>query len=317
MPTITDLPPKIVKDAVDILKTDLDKSIPKSKTDNILIATWNIRSFGDLTEEWEAKKGTTPQRDLQSLLSIIEIIKRFDIIAIQEVKGNIKCLRHTMKMLGDDWSFIMTDVTKGQSGNSERLAFIFRNKKALLSGLACEIVIPEEELTENIKTGALSRQFARTPYAVSFRAGDNTFVLLTLHVLYGDNEKVRISELTAIANWISDWAKELKSWNHGLISLGDFNIERKDDEAYKAFISKGLFVPDALKTVPRMLNSVSFYDQIAWFCDKKNVPQISMKFKSGGSYNFKDSILKTRNYTKSQLSYKISDHFPLWTEFLL
>ena len=31
---------------------------------------------------------------------------------------------------------------------------------------------------------ALEKQFARTPYAVGFKANDKTFVLLTLHVLY-------------------------------------------------------------------------------------------------------------------------------------
>jgi hypothetical protein len=71
----------------------------------------------------------TPKRDAHSLLCIVEIIKRFDIIAVQEVRGNFKGLRETMHLLGSDWSFLMTDVTAGSKGNNERLAFIFDNRK--------------------------------------------------------------------------------------------------------------------------------------------------------------------------------------------
>jgi len=63
-----------------------------------LIATWNLRHFGELTEKWKAAEKDSPKRDLHELLCIIEVIRRFDIIAVQEVKGNIKCLRDTMKM---------------------------------------------------------------------------------------------------------------------------------------------------------------------------------------------------------------------------
>lgn len=137
----------------------------------------------------------------------------------------------------------MTDVTKGGPGNSERLAFIFNTKRVKLSGLACEIVIPREQL-QNIKPDALDRQFARTPYAVGFKRKDKTFVLLTLHVLYGDDTSDRVPELKAIADWMYDWAKQLKRWKQSLIILGDFNIERKDDESYKAFVSNGLHIPE-------------------------------------------------------------------------
>jgi endonuclease/exonuclease/phosphatase family metal-dependent hydrolase len=315
MDSITDVPPKKIKDEIAALNLDLDQAIPKSTAKNVIIATWNLRAFGDLTDKWEAAENDSPKRDLQSLLSITEILKRFDIIAVQEVKGNIKCLRHAMKKLGDEWSFLMTDVVQGDPGNSERLAFIFRNTKVKLSGLAGEIVISKEQLEKNITAGALQEQFARTPYAVSFKAGEKTFVLLTLHVVYGKKEEDRIPEINAIAEWIKGWAEELFEWDHSLITLGDFNIEKKDDEAFKAFISKGLFVPEELKTIPRMLGSVSFFDQLAWFRDEKKKQEISLEFKKAGSYNFSGKVLMSRKYTNSQLSYRISDHLPLWAEF--
>ena len=35
---------------------------------------------------------------------------------------------------------------------------------------------------------------ARTPYAVGFRSGKETFILVTLHVLYGESEEERVPE---------------------------------------------------------------------------------------------------------------------------
>lgn len=78
------------------------------------------------------------------------------------------------------------------------MAFIFDRRRAELSGLACELVVPEEWLTE-VGSDALRRQFARTPYAVSFRSGQQTFILVTLHVDYGNSSSERIPELNSIA----------------------------------------------------------------------------------------------------------------------
>lgn len=309
-------PPKEIENEIKEFGEFLDELIPPKKLDkNVLISTWNIRIFGGLTMDWDAGANQSPKRDAHSLLCIVEIIKRFDIIAVQEVRGNIKALRETMSLLGSDWSFLMTDVTAGSKGNDERLAFIFDNRKVKLSGLACEIVIPDDVLEKNraIRPDALQRQFARTPYGVSFQVAGNTFVLLTLHVLFGKKSPDRVAEIQAIADWIFKWAKDLNSWSHSLVTLGDFNIVKSGDPTYEAFVSSGLFVPDDLQEIDRTIfkKTYSFYDQIAWFEDN-----ICLKYTQGGIVDFRNKVLKNRNYSLSQLSYRISDHFPLWAEFL-
>ncbi len=315
MPKVTDVPPAEIQQELLLLATDLNECIPPKKLDqNVLICTWNIRAFGGLTEAWEAADNQSPKRDLHAIRCIAEILKRFDIVAVQEVKGELKALRHTLKLLGPHWSFLMTDVTKGNAGNGERLAFLFDTRKVKLSGLACEIVIPDDVLKANeaIGNNALERQFARTPYAVSFLVDGKTFVLLTLHVLF-DTPSNRIPELRAIADWIHDWARELHNWNHSLITLGDFNIVKAGDPTYEAFVSRGLYVPDDLQDIDRTVfkKTYSFYDQIAWFKG-----ELSMEYNQGGVYDFRDKVLVSREYTETQLSWRISDHFPLWTEFL-
>lgn len=113
MPKITDTPPSYIQKEMAVLQKDLNETIPAKKLDqNVLICTWNIRAFGGLTEQWDAEN-RSPKRDLHSLLCIVEVLKRFDIIAVQEVTGDFKALRHALKVLGPHWSFLMTDVTKG------------------------------------------------------------------------------------------------------------------------------------------------------------------------------------------------------------
>lgn len=319
MAQITDTP-EFVEAELDALNVSLGQIIPPKHLDqNVLIATWNIRSFGGLTEQWEEVINESPKRNLHALVCIAAIIARFDVIAIQEVTGNLKALRHMLKLLGRHWSFILTDVTRGNRGNNERIAFLFDTRKVTLSGLACELVIPEDEA---IDEGAFVRQFARTPYAVAFQSAGHTFILVTVHILYGSSPQDRLGELEAIAQWLERWSKDANAWDHDIIVLGDFNIDRIDDPLYQAFTSTGLYTPEDLNAVPRTIFSApdepdkaKFYDQIAWFTDSHGFPRLSMEYARSGSFDFTNSVMTSLNNQK--ISWRMSDHYPLWAEFLV
>jgi len=96
MATIHDTPPAAVQSDLDSLSSGLDDEIPAKTADNLLIASWNIRSFGSLTRKWTASGSDSPKRDLRGLRALIDILSRFDVIAIQEVKGNLRALRDTL-----------------------------------------------------------------------------------------------------------------------------------------------------------------------------------------------------------------------------
>ncbi len=275
MPTIHDPPPAAIQTELNALAQALNTDIPAKTDTNLLIATWNLRRFGSLTREWTAGATDTPKRDLRGLRAICEIVSRFDVIAIQEVTGDLRALRDMMSFLGPNWAFLMTDITLGAAGNDERMAFVFDNTRLQPSGLACELVVPPEWLDE-IGEDALRSQFARTPYAVSFRRKDATFILVTLHVDYGKSSAERIPELKGIARWMADWAARENEWHHNLIALGDFNIDRQGDDLWNAFTSTGLTVPDDLNKVPRSIFADpgtptlgKFYDQVAWFTEQE------------------------------------------------
>ena len=322
MPRLHDDPPAPVRADLESLSQYLSETIPSRRLDeNLLIATWNIRSFASLTRKWTAESSDSPKRDLRGLLAIGEIIRRFDVIGVQEVKGDLRALRDLMNWLGSNWAFLMTDVNIGAAGNSERMAFIFDRRRVEMSGLACELVVPEEWLNE-IGTNALRRQFARTPYAVSFRCGKQTFILVTLHVDYGDSSAERIPELKGIARWMRDWADRTNAWAQNLIAMGDFNIDRKNDPLWQAFTSTGLTVAQGLENAPRSIftdpdepTTDKYYDQIAWFETTKGASRLSLDYQSGGFADFLPHVYRDTRLTRSAISYRISDHYPLWVEF--
>jgi len=88
------------------------------------------------------------------------------------------------------------------------------------------------------------------------------------------------------------------------------------------FTSTGLTVPADLNAVPRSIfadpNNPSlngFYDQVAWFTNKSGEIALSMEYAGGRSFDFLPCVYTGTGLTKSSISHRISDHYPLWVEF--
>ncbi|GAB4085057.1 hypothetical protein GCM10028784_16870 [Myceligenerans cantabricum] len=103
---------------------------------------------------------------------------------------------------------------------------------------------------------------------------------------------------------------------------GRLNLDRIDDPLFDAFVSTGLWPPDELNTVPRTIfdndKDHHHYDQIAWFSDPTQPDAPSLLdgltyTRRGGNFDFLPHALQ--NLTKNQVSWRISDHYPLWLEF--
>jgi hypothetical protein len=88
--------PAPIKNEMLDLRHHLDGKIPPKRdgVSNLLIATWNLKAFASLTETWTAGPNQSPKRDWRALWAITEIISRFDVIALQEVKGDLKAAHH-------------------------------------------------------------------------------------------------------------------------------------------------------------------------------------------------------------------------------
>jgi endonuclease/exonuclease/phosphatase family metal-dependent hydrolase len=306
----SEYPRAVVEDVARLRRRIEASGLPPKHTDqNLLVASWNIRAFGAVHPMWAENPGS-PKRNWRGLAYILEVIRRMDVIAIQEVKRDLSGIRMLLDWLGPHWGLIVSDVTVGDAGNAERLAFIFDERRVHPSGLAGEIVLPP------LPSGDPARQFDRTPYAVGFQAGRERFVLVTAHIRYGaapERTPEILSLATHVAREMRDRVKRATTEEENLIVLGDFNIDkRKDDPNFQAFISTGLWVPPQLEHLRTATGSVAkFYDQIAWFR-----PDFDLVYGDrAGVIDFAGALYP--DLTPQEMTFRVSDHFPLWAEFRL
>ncbi len=303
-------PPAEVVAEVEHLSSAVDAIVPARSEDNLLIGTWNLRGFAGVTPSWNAGPKDSPKRDWHAIACIASIVSHFDVVAIQETRRNTAALRALLDRLGSEWRVISSDVTEGSAGNGERLAFLYDAERVAPSGLVGEIVLPPRTNTE---------QFARTPYLAGFKRGGVEFILVTVHVIWGNSSTERVAEVGAFAHWMRAWADRPKEWNDNVLVLGDFNLDRVGNPLFEAFLSTGLWPPAALNDVPRTVfdndKEHHFYDQIAWFATPKGDSRLVGLTYSGhaGGFDFIPHVYP--GLSRSDVSWRISDHFPLWTEF--
>lgn len=302
----------------------------RTRESSILIATWNIRDFDN-------NKFRHGPRRRESLLYIAEIISAFDVVAVQEVNEDLEPLRQVLRLLGTHWDFIVTDVTEGASGNRERMAFIFDTSKVSFRHVAGEIVLPRHALLPD------ERQFARTPFMVSFQAGWFHFSLCTVHIYFGsdtkdsDGYKRRVAEIEHIAREMADRAEKE---DENYILLGDFNIRDRADDTMEALTSAGFVLPPEL--YPSNILGDKYYDQIAF-----RTRQDRVTFLSAGVFDFTKTLFTAdmydhyapvlperhrdlkadgtpksrkddkRYYHERWMTWQMSDHLPLWVELAI
>ena len=304
-----------------LLRRQMDVQIPqKTESETMLLATWNIREFGD-------------NRTMESCFYIAEILCRFDLIALQEVSTNLKGLQKVLSLMGPQYDYIVTDSTDGGAGGGERMAFIYDKSKITFKNIAGELVLPKDKLI----SGDL--QFARTPFVVAFQARWFKFKLATVHIYYGKSSGIdprRLEEIDAVAAYLS---KRSKKEDESYIILGDFNIVNTDDSTMKALENNGFFIPDAIKQHPTDLWQTKHYDQIAFhFKIDPEMTVFAEGSQKSGAFNFTQSVYTPEDvqiykdkfpekavkdkseqdilkyYLSIWRTFQMSDHLPLWTE---
>jgi endonuclease/exonuclease/phosphatase family metal-dependent hydrolase len=296
------------------LKLELDKKIPAKTVDpTLLLATWNIREFGG------TKSGG---REDEPLYYIAEIMSRFDMIAVQEVRDDLDALDRLMFVLGDWWKYIVSDVTLGAQGNNERHAYIYDTRKISFGGMAGELV-PEMKK----KGGLLQSDFAfsRTPYVAGFKAGWFKFTLCTQHLYYGKAEgddPQRLQETKTVLDLLKKRMKSRDAWAGNAILLGDFNIFSTKDESFQAIEKEKFQIPALLKGTYSNAIKDKPFDQIAFLA--RDV-ETQLGLARAGTFPFFDHVYRdsdwktyqpntTLNKYKQWRTFKMSDHLPLWVE---
>lgn len=300
------------------LRKGLAKEIPAKSDGQLLLATWNIREFGG------AKYGG---RLADSMYYIAECISRFDLVAVQEVRADLTALRNLLRILGRQWEVIYTDVSYADSGNSERLAFVYNRAKVSFTGLAGEMVLPSKAAIEDMV------QIARTPFVCGFQVGWAKFNLCTVHIYYGESTAEparRVNEIFALAKILAAKAKDYLNLSAAgyspehLVLLGDFNIFDRSDTTYEALTKNKFVVPEKLQAIPTGSNVAQdkFYDQIAFFKQKVGVRNSAAGIFDFFKYVFDDPKefkaqkgAETAAKFKQWRTYQMSDHLIMWSAF--
>jgi len=238
------------------LKKGLLEKVPQKTVDrNILLATWNIKEFGHISE-----------RLPESHYYIAEIINAFDIVAVQEIKSGLDGLEKVMRLLGSDWSYIITDITEGSSGNKERSGFIFDTRRIQHSGLSGELVISPE-----VNEDAIVKQLKRTPTITGFTSGWKKFSIVSLHLHPGEknasgdkpsDHDFRKEEVRMLMEIIRDKLDSNLLWSQNLMILGDTNLYEDDDDIVELITDEGFKECTGLIGKPTNTSGNQIYDRI-------------------------------------------------------
>jgi len=304
-----DVSPEIAKGLLALKKRLEAAKIASSKLDETInVAVWNIREFGKV------------HRTIPAIHYIAEILGQFDLIALVELRKDLADLGKILWFLGPTWDVVYSDWIDDPGGNDERVAFLFDRRSVTFNGLAAEIDAPR---TKKAKEYFAEGSFWRAPYMASFRSGNFDFILIATHTRWGDSLPARRAELQLLADWVdtrftSDFVED-----HDLVVMGDFNIPKLDDDLFKALTSKGLMIPDCLRTLKvgdrviggSNLGADARYDQIL------HLPTMKNRFSdNGGAVDFWisdariDELFPGAKYTREKFTYQLSDHFPVWAQ---
>ena len=318
------------------LRNGLEMEIaPKIADKNLIIASWNIREFGHLKK-----------RLPETYFYIAEILNRFDLIAVQEVKSSLDDLDIVMRLLGSDWKFMVNDITEGNDGNSERSAYIYNTKRVKLAGIAGEIAL-HDKLTQN----STIKQFKRAPYITGFVAGWKKFSLINVHLHPNDGRDdlaFRKEEVRLLLAAIQEKIDRGRFWNENLILVGDFNFysgARKDDVSIQMLYDAGFKEIEALKEKDTNASLSEAYDRLFFkvnqyfrigldeegrerggvfnpflYLFREHFHQdyrAQMLADYGGSKDLGDPELLRKYFLRYWRRGQLSDHFPIWSEIII
>ena len=154
-----------------------------------------------------------------------------------------------------------------------------------------------------------------TARRISWASGRRARVslLLTAHIAHGhagaDRRTRALFEYSARELPPAPWREQ----GNNLIVLGDFNIDdRGDNPLFQAFVSTGLVVPAQLLNLKTTYSTKpKYYDQIAWFMGDLDL----LTSEKAGVIDFAGAVYQ--ELPLGQMAYRMSDHFPLWVEFLV
>jgi endonuclease/exonuclease/phosphatase family metal-dependent hydrolase len=201
--------------------------------------------------------------------------------------------------------------------------------RGAVAGENFRLRFPGEALDQSFK------QFARTPYIVSFQAGWLKIDLATVHIYFGSNENEKLlaqrrREIVQLTDALGDRAsKEMKKNPENAVVtavLGDFNIISPEHETMQALQANGFEVPEKIRAIPGSnVDRSMAYDQVAFWEPRRDRGYARVEIRGADVFDFFEHVYRLderniyepdrseRSY-KTWRTYKMSDHLPMWVE---
>lgn len=234
----------------------------------IKIASFNIQVFGK-----------SKIKNPEIMKYIVQIIKNFDIVAIQEIRSKEQDVLPTLiDMLGNNWEYRISEPL-GRTQSKEQYGFVYNKDKI--------------KIKYCIQVTDINDVLHREPFICYCQAGNFDFSLINIHT---DPDEVNYE-----INILDDILKEEIKTEKDAIILGDLNASPEKFGELLNIEGISWAIPDSVKT--NVLETKN-YDNLVFIKTYLN------EFVSGAVFNF-----KTEYNLSDSLAKKISDHFPVYGIF--
>ena len=159
------------------------------------ICAWNLCDMGQSKSE-------------ENIQQMADILKTFDVVALQEIVAGPEGSKAVAKLVdaldrtGNDWSYSISQATKGDRQKRERYAFLWKPSKVTLKG-------------KPWLDGYFATEVEREPFFATFSYQDKDFTLVNYHAI-----TKRMQPETEI-KYFKYYPEKYPNLN--LIFAGDFN----------------------------------------------------------------------------------------------
>jgi deoxyribonuclease-1-like protein len=257
-------------------------NVPIRAAGTIRIASYNIQVFGK-----------TKLAKPQVAQTIVDIIRKFDVVAIQEIRdADQSFMSQFIDMLnsgGRHYDYVI-GPRLGRTDSKEQYAFVFDAQTIEVDRGALYTVDDRDDI------------FHREPFVASFRVRGPppdqafTFTLVDIHTDPDEAE----SEVTALAQVYRAVRNDGRG-EDDIIILGDLNADEKKFNALRQIPNMAWTVSG----VPTNTHGTKTYDNILY----NRAATIEFTGRSGVF-----DTMREYNLTEKQ-ALEVSDHCPIWAEF--
>ncbi|MBU0477833.1 endonuclease/exonuclease/phosphatase family protein [bacterium] len=258
------------------------KPKPEPNPQTIKIASFNIQIFGQ-----------TKIQNAEVMQIISKIVKRYDLVAIQEVRSTeqnvIPTLLNYINDANTKYDYIISERL-GRSTSKEQYAFVYNTKTITLIPNSINVV----EDTDDV--------FEREPFIASFKSGNFDFTIVDNHIKPEDVER-ELTHLEVVINNIYNSSSE-----KDVIVVGDMNA----DGSYLKEEKLAVILPEWTQMIGNNVDTTvgtadNTYDRMM---TRDTTAKMEYTGKSGAfRWDTEYSI------TDSDFIKKVSDHYPVYAEF--